>query len=60
MTGCRSSSREAEEAWLDPRSAPEALKALLVPYAGGMEAQPLSTAVNNPRNDGPELLTPVA
>lgn len=52
--------REAEEAWLDPKSAPEALKPLLVPYAGEMEAVPLSTAVNNPRNDGPELLNPVA
>jgi putative SOS response-associated peptidase YedK len=52
--------RKAEEAWLDPKSPPEALKALLVPYVGEMEALPLSTAVNNPRNDGPELLAPVA
>jgi putative SOS response-associated peptidase YedK len=52
--------RDAEEAWLDPKCALEALKALLVPYAGAMEAVPLSTAVNNPRNEGPEILSPVA
>ncbi len=52
--------REAEDAWLDPTASDGALRALLVPYAGGMETVPLSTAVNNPRNDGPELLTPVA
>jgi putative SOS response-associated peptidase YedK len=49
---------EAEAAWLDPASLPEALRALLVPYAGTMEAVPLGTAVNNPRNDGPEILRP--
>ncbi len=52
--------REAEDAWLDPSAADGALRALLVPYPGVMEAVPVSTAVNNPRNDGPELLTPVA
>ncbi len=50
--------REAEETWLDPKSTTEALKALLVPYAGEMEAWPLSTAVNDPRSEGPELLNP--
>ncbi|MGE5347278.1 MAG: SOS response-associated peptidase [Acidithiobacillales bacterium] len=50
---------EAEETWLDPGRSLEGLTALLVPYAGEMEAVPLSTAVNNPRNEGPELLTPV-
>ncbi len=52
--------REAEEAWLDPKSVPEALKALLVPYEGEMEALPISAAVGSPRNDGPELLSPHA
>ena len=52
--------RDAEEVWLDSAAAPEALKALLVPYAGAMEAVPLGTAVNNPRNEGPEILSPVA
>ena len=51
---------ESEAAWLDPKSLPEALKALLVPYAGRMEAIPVSLAVNNPRNDGPDLLNPLA
>jgi putative SOS response-associated peptidase YedK len=51
--------REAEPTWLDPNESEGALKALLLPYAGEMEALPISTAVNNPRNDGPELLTPV-
>jgi putative SOS response-associated peptidase YedK len=52
--------REAEEAWLDPKSPPEALKPLLVPYPGAMEAVPVSLAVNNPRNDGPEVLRPAS
>ena len=52
--------REAEGAWLDPTQSETALKSLLVPYAGEMEAVPIGKAVNNPRNDGPELLTPVA
>jgi len=52
--------REAEAMWLDPTESEAALKSLLVPYAGEMEAVSLGTAVNNPRNDGPELLTPVA
>ncbi|HQR45098.1 MAG TPA: SOS response-associated peptidase [Thermoanaerobaculia bacterium] len=48
----------AEATWLDPGQSEGALKALLVPFAGELEAVPLSTAVNNPRNDGPELLAP--
>ncbi len=51
--------REAEGEWLDPTESETALKSLLVPYAGEMEAVPIGKAVNNPRNDGPELLTPV-
>ena len=50
--------REAEASWLDPNESEGALRSLLVPYAGEMDALPLSTAVNNPRNDGPELLVP--
>ena len=50
--------REAEVTWLDPNQSEGALRALLVPYSGEMDALPLSTAVNNPRNDGPELLVP--
>jgi len=49
-------------AWLDPSvSDVEDLKGLLVPAAPGrLEAYPVSTAVNSVRNNGPELLDPVA
>ncbi|MFI5181060.1 MAG: SOS response-associated peptidase [Thermoanaerobaculia bacterium] len=52
--------REAEAVWLDPTESESALKTLLVPYAGEMEAMPIGNSVNNPRNDGPELLEPVS
>jgi len=46
--------------WLDPRSEPDALAELLKPYpAEPMEAYPVSTAVNSPRNDDPRLIEPV-
>jgi len=51
-------SREGEEVWLDPTAPSDGLKALMAPYPGTMEAVSLSTAVNNPRNDGPEILRP--
>jgi putative SOS response-associated peptidase YedK len=45
--------------WLDPTvSGEEQLLSLLVPAAPGLlEAHPVSTAVNNVRNNGPELVT---
>ena len=45
-------------AWLDPGTSDvEQLKRLLVPAAPGrLEAYPVSTQVNNVRNNGPELL----
>ncbi len=45
-------------AWLDPAvSDPETLRGLLVPAAPGrLEAYPVTTQVNNVRNNGPELL----
>lgn len=48
-------------AWLDPTtSAPDALKRLLVPAAPGrLDAYPVSTQVNNVRNNGPDLLDPL-
>jgi len=54
--------RERYAAWLDPTvSAPEELKKLLVPAAPGrLEAYPVSTAVNSVRNNGAELLEPLA
>ncbi|MEV7180072.1 SOS response-associated peptidase [Kitasatospora sp. NPDC093679] len=49
------------DAWLDPaRTDPDELRALLRTPAGGrLTATPVSTAVNNVRNNGPQLLEPV-
>jgi putative SOS response-associated peptidase YedK len=49
------------ESWLDPRiSDVDELKKLLVPAAPGLlEAHPVSTAVNNVRNNGPGLVDPL-
>lgn len=49
---------EDQEAWLDPGN--RHAERLLVPYpVEGMEAYPVSAAVGNPRNDGPELVAPL-
>ncbi len=47
--------------WLDPTlSDPEVLGGLLVPAAPGrLEAYPVSTMVNNVKNNGPELVEPL-
>ena len=52
---------ERYAAWLDPTASdPDTLTGLLVPAAPGrLEAYPVSTAVNNVRNNGPELLDPL-
>jgi putative SOS response-associated peptidase YedK len=49
-------------AWLDPhRQDPAELRALLTqPANGHLRARPVSTAVNNTRNNGPQLLDEVA
>ena len=49
-------------AWLDPTvSSPEDLLSLLVPAAPGrLQAYPVSTEVNNVKNNGPELVEPLA
>jgi putative SOS response-associated peptidase YedK len=54
--------RDKYAAWLDPTvSDPAALQGLLVPAAPGrLEAFPVSTLVNNVKNNGPELVEPVA
>ena len=48
--------------WLDPEQKDAGtLTDLLVPSPGaGLEAYPVSTAVNNHRNNGPELIVPLA
>jgi putative SOS response-associated peptidase YedK len=52
---------ERYAAWLDPgQDDTEVLRSLLVPAAPGrLEAYPVSTSVNNVRNNGPELLEPL-
>jgi putative SOS response-associated peptidase YedK len=49
---------ERWDAWLDPaRTRPDEVRSLLVPaMAGTMEAFPVSSAVNNVRNNGAELI----
>jgi putative SOS response-associated peptidase YedK len=49
-------------AWLDPEEKDAAtLTGLLVPSPGaGLEAYPVSTLVNNHRNNGPDLIVPLA
>jgi putative SOS response-associated peptidase YedK len=42
--------------WLDPDADPPSLQPLLKPYPGPLAAHPVSTRVNSPRNDGPELI----
>lgn len=52
--------RDAWGAWLDPRTGVE--EASLLAHrasSGGLAAYPVSTRVNNVRNNGPELLAPV-
>lgn len=40
--------------WLDTGG-----ESMLLPYTGTMEAWPVSTAVNSPKNQGPELIRPI-
>ena len=52
--------RDRWAAGLDPESGTDAARDLLVPAAPGrLEAYPVSTSVNNVRNNGPELLEPL-
>jgi putative SOS response-associated peptidase YedK len=51
---------EDYDRWLDKATAPEDVQALLRPFpAEGMESYPVSTLVNNPRNESPKCLEPV-
>jgi putative SOS response-associated peptidase YedK len=54
--------KQRQAAWLDPTvSDPDDLLALLVPAAPGrLEAYPVSTEVNSVKNNGPQLLEPLA
>lgn len=44
--------------WLDPAATPIALKALLIPYAGRLEAYPVARLVNKPDYDAPDCIQP--
>ncbi len=51
---------EDYDMWLDPGDNPEQALHLLRPYpAAKMDAYPVSTTVNSPRNDTPECIEPV-
>jgi putative SOS response-associated peptidase YedK len=52
---------EAYDAWLDPTvTQPEALQNLLKPYPSDrMQRHPVTTQVNSPRHEGPELVKEV-
>ncbi|HVO25787.1 MAG TPA: SOS response-associated peptidase [Candidatus Margulisiibacteriota bacterium] len=53
--------RNARERWLDRSADAGELQALLTPFpADEMEAYPVSTLVNSPRNDVPECIAPVS
>jgi putative SOS response-associated peptidase YedK len=50
---------EDYDRWLDKATTPEEVQALLRQYpAEGMESFPVSTLVNNPRNESPKCLEP--
>jgi len=51
----------AYDRWLDPDAKPETLQGLLCPYkAKDLDAYPVSTYVNSPKNQGPKCLEPAA
>lgn len=50
---------DVRQDWLDPEASPQALKALLRPYPGPLEARVVSTRVNSPANDDPACVEPV-
>jgi putative SOS response-associated peptidase YedK len=53
--------RDRWAAWLDPRTDKDGVLDLLVPAAPGrLEAYPVSTMVNAVKNNGPELVEPLA
>jgi putative SOS response-associated peptidase YedK len=51
---------EREEEWLNPRSEPDSLRTLLVPFASDrMEAYAVNLYVNNAKNQGPKCIEPM-
>jgi putative SOS response-associated peptidase YedK len=52
---------EHEMKWLDPLIGPKDIDQYLLPYTEcDLEIYPISTLVNSPKNDVPEILKPVA
>ena len=52
---------ESEAVWLDPLAPTEVLRSLLVPFpADQMDAYPVSSWMNNARNEGPKCIAPAA
>jgi putative SOS response-associated peptidase YedK len=50
---------EGEKEWLNPRSAPDSLRAVLVPFASDqMEAYAVELYVNNAKDQGPKCIEP--
>lgn len=49
---------DGHAAWLDPATPLPALQSMLRPYAGAMAAARISTRINSPRNEGPEVIAP--
>lgn len=52
--------RDLWDVWLDPAAGAEVLGTLTPLPPGWLRADPVSVAVNNVRNNGPELLVPIA
>lgn len=51
---------DAYDIWLAPHAGDaDELRSLLIPATVGMQADPVSTAVNNVRNQGPDLIKPL-
>jgi putative SOS response-associated peptidase YedK len=48
----------ARDSWLDPDAGPDVLLPLLCPYGEDVQAYPVSSLVNSPRNDAPECIEP--
>jgi len=52
-------SRDDEQPWLDPELPPSDMKSLLKSYSpADMDACPVSTRVNSPQQESPQLITP--
>lgn len=50
---------ESWDLWLDARTDPDELLALLRPFEGELVAYPVAPLVNSPRNQGPALVAPL-